>query len=70
MFEVCTENINEKRNMRVNLLSYKYPNKKELRHPYWPCNVSDDDTGTSMMLVSDNANSLVFSQIRDLRMKK
>lgn len=70
LFEVCTENINEKRNMRVNLLSYKYPNKKELRHPYWPCNVSDDDTGTSMMLVSDNANSSVFSQIRDLRMKK
>ena len=53
----------------MTLLSYMYPNKKVLRDPYWPCNVSDDETGTSMMLISDKSNSSVFSQIRELKRK-
>lgn len=69
IFELCTENIDETVNMRIDLLSYMYPNKKVLRDPYWPCNVSDDETGTSMMLISDNSNSSVFSQIRELKRK-
>ena len=69
IFELCTENIDETVNMRIDLLSYMYPNKKVLRDPYWPCNVSDDETGTSMMLISDNSNSSVFSQIRKLKRK-
>lgn len=70
LFEYCTENIDEKRDIRIDLLSYKYPNQKEMKHPYWPCNVSDDETGTSMMLVGDSTNSSVFSSIRDLGTKK
>ena len=69
IFELCTENIDETVNLKIDLLSYMYPNKKVLRDPYWPCNVSDDETGTSMMLVSDNSNSSVFSQIRELKGK-
>ena len=69
LFELCTEDIEETVNIRIDLLSYMYPNKKVLRDPYWPCNVSDDETGTSFMLVSDSSNSSVFSQIRDLKRK-
>ena len=69
MFELCTEDIDEVVNMRIDLLSYMYPNKKTLRDPYWPCNISDDETGTSMMLVNDDSNSSVFSQIRQLKRK-
>ena len=69
MFELCSENIEEVVNLKIDLLSYMYPNKKKLRDPYWPCNVSDDETGTSMMLISDNSNSSVFSQIRELKRK-
>lgn len=69
IFELCTEDINQKVNMRIDLLSYMYPNKKILRNPYWPCNISDDETGTSMMLINDNSNSSVFSQIRQLKRK-
>ena len=69
MFQLCTNDINEQVNIRIDLLSYMYPNKKVLRDPYWPCNISDDETGTSMMLVNDNSNSSVFSQIRQLKRK-
>lgn len=67
MFQLCTNDINEVVNIRIDLLSYMYPNKVVLRDPYWPCNISDDETGTSMMLVNDNSNSSVFTQIRDLK---
>lgn len=66
LFEVCTQNINEKKNIKIDLLSYMYKNKFEARHPYWPCNISDEKTGTSMLLIGDSANSSVFSQIRNL----
>lgn len=69
MFELCTEEIDEVVNMRIDLLSYMYPNKKTLRDPYWPCNISDDEKGTSMMLVNEDSNSSVFSQIRQLKRK-
>lgn len=70
LFEFCTEDINENLNIKIDLLSYMYPNVKELRNPYWPCNVANGETGTSMMLVSDNSNSSVFSQIRSINMEK
>lgn len=70
LFEICTEDINENLNIKIDLLSYMYPNGKELRNPYWPCNVADGETGTSMMLVSDNSNSSVFSRIRSINLKK
>lgn len=70
LFEFCTEDINENLNIKIDLLSYMYPNGKKLRNPYWPCNVADGETGTSMMLVSDNSNSSVFSQIRSINMEK
>ncbi len=69
LFDFCSENINDKKDIKINLLSYKYPNKERLRHPYWPCNISDDETGTSIILVSNKANGSVFSQIRDLKKK-
>ena len=67
MFELCTDNINEVVNLRIDLLSYMYPNKKAIRDPYWPCNISDEETGTSMILINDNSNSSVFSKIRKLK---
>lgn len=70
LFEICTEDINENLNIKIDLLSYMYPNGKELRNPYWPCNVADGETGTSMMLVSDNSNSSVFSRIRSINLEK
>ena len=70
IFELCTENIEESITMRIDLLSYKYPNGKMLRNPYWPCNISDDETGTSFMLVSDDSDSSVFTQIRELKKKE
>lgn len=70
LFETCTEDINENLNIKIDLLSYMYPNGKELRNPYWPCNAADGETGTSMMLVSDNSNSSVFSRIRSINLEK
>lgn len=67
MFELCTDNINEVVNLKIDLLSYMYPNKKAVRNPYWPCNISDEETGTSMILINDNSNSSVFSKIRKLK---
>lgn len=70
LFEICTENIEENLNIKIDLLSYMYPNRKELRNPYWPCNIADGETGTSMMLVGDSSNSSIFSQRRDIYAKK
>lgn len=69
LFELCTEDIEETVNIKIDLLSYMYPNKIISRDPYWPCNVSDDETGTSIILASDSSNSSVFSQVRDLKRK-
>lgn len=69
LFEICTEDINEDLNIKIDLLSYMYPNGKELRNPYWPCNVANGKKGTSIMFLSDSANSSVFSKTRSINVK-
>lgn len=70
LFEICTEDIDENLNIKIDLLSYMYPNRRELRDPYWPCNISDGETGTSMMLVGDDSNSSVFSKTKNIKIQK
>lgn len=53
MFELCTQNINDEVDIKIDLLSYLFPNHKESRHPFWPCNVSDEKTGVSLILTSE-----------------
>lgn len=66
LFEYCTNDINEEKSIKIDLLSYRYSNKI-MRHPYWPCNVSDDETGTSMILANSTDASSVFSDIRNFK---
>lgn len=68
MFELCTENIDEEIDIKIDLLSYLFPNHKERRHPYWPCNVSDEETGVSMILTSEVAQqNSIMTDIRKLK---
>lgn len=68
MFELCTDNIDEEIDIKIDLLSYLFPNHKERRHPYWPCNVSDEETGISMVLTSEVAqHNSVMTDIRNLK---
>lgn len=70
MFELCTTNIDEEIDLKIDLLSYLYPNHRCARDPYWPCNVNDSETGTSFVLMSDTGNKdSVFSNTRDLKMR-
>lgn len=71
LFNYCTKNIEDKVTMRINLLSYLYDDKKTPRDPYWPCNVNDSKTGTSIMLLSkDSQDYSVFSSTRNLHPKE
>lgn len=68
MFELCTSDIEEEIDIKIDLLSYLYPNHKCARDPYWPCNVNDDETGTSMILASEVGHSnSILSDIRTLK---
>ena len=68
MFEICTSNIEEKIDIKIDLLSYLYPNHKHERDPYWPCNVNDSETGTSIILTSETGQrNSVLSDIRELK---
>ena len=71
MFELCTNNIDDEIDLKIDLLSYLYPNHKCARDPYWPCNINDGETGTSFVLMSDTGHKdSVFSNIRNLKMKQ
>lgn len=68
MFELCTNNIDDEIDLKIDLLSYLYPNHKKSRHPYWPCNVSDDEDGVSMLLASEVSQyNSVMTNVRDLQ---
>lgn len=68
MFELCTTNIDEEIDIKIDLLSYLFPNHKERRHPYWPCNVSDDESGVSMVLTSEvSQHNSVMTDVRNLK---
>jgi hypothetical protein len=72
LFELCTENIDDEVEIKIDLLSYLYPDHKRIRAAYWPCNVSDDETGTDMMMTTTSSQrDSVFSGIRkNLKEKK
>ena len=71
MFELYTKNIDEEIELKIDLLSYLFPNHQYARHPYWPCNVSDHETGVSMLLTSQVAQyDSVMTEARKLKMKK
>lgn len=68
MFEVCTTDIDDEIDLKVDLLSYLYPNQKYARDPYWPCSVHDGETGTSMILATEIAQkSSIMSDARILK---
>ena len=68
MFELCTSNIDDEVDIKIDILSYLFPNHKIRRHPYWPCNVSDNEDGVSAVLTSEVAhNDSVISDARNLK---
>lgn len=68
MFSLCTNNIDDVVDIKIDLLSYLFSNHKESRHPFWPCNVSDDESGVSAVLTTDVAqNNSVLSDIRSMK---
>lgn len=68
MFELCTSNIDEEIDIKIDILSYLFPNHLERRNPYWPCNVSDEDSGVSLVLTSEVAqHNSVISDVRTLK---
>ena len=68
MFSLCTNNIDDVVDIKIDLLSYLFSNHKESRHPFWPCNVSDDESGVSAVLTTEVAqNNSVLSDIRSMK---
>ncbi len=68
MFQLCTNDIDEEIDFKVDLLSYLYPNHKCARHPYWPCNVSDEESGVSMVLATEVSQyNSVMTDVRNLK---
>lgn len=70
LFDYCTTDIEEEVTIRINLLSYLYDDLKTPRDLFWPCNVNDSPTGTSMLVITNDSKDSVFSTIRDLKPKE
>lgn len=54
LFSYCTNDIDEIVTVPIDLYSIYYTGTKKLRHFAWPLNVSDDNDGVSMALVSNS----------------
>lgn len=64
IFSLCSNDIDDEVELKIDLLSYKYPNIDKPRHPIWPCNISDDEDGTCIAIVTDNVDYSVIAKKR------
>ena len=68
LFEICSTDINEVVDLRIDLLSHIYPNTKMFRHPLWPCNVSDEvDGGVAVLTSGSSLDSVVTSKRNEVK---
>ena len=57
LFRYCSENINETIELKLDIYSAFHTNTNMLRHEKWPCNITDDISGTSILICSAHAAS-------------
>ncbi|MET0016471.1 hypothetical protein [Oscillibacter sp.] len=50
LFSFCTRNLDDKVDIPLDISSCLYPKTKTFRNFLWPCNISDNSDGISMML--------------------
>lgn len=67
LLELCSPNIEEEKNVKIDMYSFMYPNRKKMKDPYWPCNVSDEETGTSLILAGDESQNSIFTKGREIK---
>lgn len=67
LFAFCTTNIDDEENIPINLESAWFPGTNIVRHPIWPCNISDDDYGASMLLAGQSFSDSVYAKAGNSR---
>ena len=65
LFELCTTNIEQVIDMKIDLSSHIYPNTNMFRHYLWPCNVSDEIDDGAVVLTSGSASDSVVTSQRN-----
>jgi len=65
MFEFCTKDIDEERDILCTIDSHYYYGTKIPRDPLWPINVSDDIDGTSFLIAGQAMKRLIVAVGKD-----
>lgn len=67
LFSYCSRNIENTVNFPLNLLSCMYSGTRIFRNYLWPCNITDDFDGASILLGSNTNQNIIATRKIDIK---
>lgn len=64
LFPLCSNDPERMTDVQIDLLSYRFPDSVKIRDPEWPCNITDNGEGVSMVLAGNSIKDSVVTQKR------